>query len=529
MSRRWVALALSLAVMVSLVPHRPDEGGRLLAATTTAPRVIVYGGTPAGILAAVTSARAGRDVVLIEPTRHVGGMMTSGLGWTDTGDRATIGGYTREFFNRVQTAEGSLEGRYHFEPSVAERVFEAMLVHPRIVVVRNDRLAETGGVTVVNRRITSIRLVSGRVIAGTVFVDATYEGDLMADAGVSYRIGRESTTALFESEAGVRPAGVIATLPAGFDPGFPLSAPGALGTADKRIQASNYRICFSSNPTNRVPFPLPAGYDAADHEVLLHVINARLAANPGITPTVGWFLTISPLVNKKFDVNDFGSMSTAIPGLNYPYPDATYAQRASIDAAHRTYDQGFIWFLANDPRVPQAIRTQMAGYGLCKDEFVDNGNWPRLLYLREGRRMEGAYMVRQRDIDRWRSKTDAIGIASYRRDSHFVSRWIDSSNRLRAEGSLSPHVRVRWDIPYRSLTPKATQILNLLVPVTASASHVAMSSLRMEPQYMIMGEAAGQAAAMVAGVAGGTVQGVDVQVLQNLLRGHGAYIADRAR
>jgi hypothetical protein len=529
MPRRWTALALALTAAVALVPSRVVADGTLTPGTLRGATVVVYGATPAGVLAAVTAARAGRRVIVIDPTAHVGGMMSSGLGWTDTGDRSTIGGYTREFFNRMQAAEGSPEGRYHFQPSVAEDVFEAMLAHPRISVVRGDRLAEAGGVRTFQRRIVSVRLESGTRIEGSVFIDAGYEGDLMARAGVSYRIGRESISAFDESEAGVRPSSVIATLPSGFDPGFPLRAPGALGTADARIQASNYRICFSSDSANQAPFPVPTGYDAADFEVLLRVIAGRLAANPAATPSVSWFLTISPLVNQKFDVNDFGSMSTAVPGLNYAYPDATYAQRDAIDASHRAYDQGFIWFLANDPRVPATIRNQMAQYGLCADEFTDNDNWPWLLYLREGRRMEGAYMLRQRDIDRWRSKSDVIGVASYRRDAHIVSRWIDASNRLRAEGSLSPHVRVRWDIPYRSLTPKAGEIVNLLVPVAASASHVAHSSLRMEPQYMIMGEAAGQAAAMLAGNRNGTVQGLDVQVLQDLLRGHGAFVPDRPR
>jgi hypothetical protein len=513
-----------------LVPAPPVAAdGEFGFGALAGPVVVVYGATPGGILAAVTAARAGRRVVILEPTQHVGGMLSSGLGWTDTGDRATIGGYTREFFDRMEAAAGEPEGRYHFEPSVAEAVFEAMLGHPRITLHRGERLVQAGAVTVSQQRIIRIRMESGRSFAGHVFIDASYEGDLLARAGVTYEIGRESTMQQSEAAAGVRPAIVVATLPSGRDPGFPTAVPGAVGTADTRIQAANYRICFSSDPANQVPFALPAGYDPNRFEVILDHIHARTAADQTATPTLAWFLSISPLVNNKHDVNDFGALSTAIPGLNWDYPDATYEDRAALDAQHRSYDQGLIWFLANDPRIPVPIRTQMAAYGLCADEFVDNGNWPWLLYQREARRMVGAYVLRQRDIDHWRYKDDSIGIASYRRDSHFVSRWIDAQGRLLAEGPLPAHARVRWDIPYRSLTPRTGEMSNLLVPVAASATHVAHSSLRMEPQYMIMGEATGQAAAMAAGQRQPTVQSIDVDDLQDRLRAHGAFIPDRAR
>jgi hypothetical protein len=522
--RRGLPLIVALAVAWALLPSSVDADRKRARAPGRDREVVVYGGTPGGVLAAVTAARAGRHVILIEPTSHLGGMMSSGLGWTDTGDRKTIGGYARVFFDRVEDAAGTRDGGYHFAPSTAEAVFEGLVAHPRITVIRDDPLADSSGVAVVDRRIRWIRLQSGRIVSGAAFVDASYAGDLMAAAGVSYRVGREATTTFDESEAGVQPAVGIAKLPTGSDPGVPTAAPGAIGTGDSRIQASNYRICFSSDPANRAPFPRPAGYVAADFEPILHLIDTRLTRKPSAVATVAWFLTIAPVGGQKFDVNNVGSMSIAVPGLNYGYPEATSATRAAIDAAHRAYAQGFIWFLAHDPRVPDGIRHEMARYGLCKDEFRDNGNWPWLLYLREGRRMDGAYVLTQADTERSRSKPDVIGVASYRRDSHTVSRWVDHANALVGEGNLSPSVPVRWDIPYRSLTPRTSEIVNLIVPVAASASHVAHSSLRMEPQYMIMGEAAGEAAALVAGHAGATVQTVDVELLQGLLRGHGAFV-----
>ena len=437
-SRSILAACLAIAVVASVVPVGGTQdalAGTLLPGGRRTD-VVVYGGTPGGILAAVTAARAGRRVVLVEPTAHLGGMMSSGLGWTDIADRATLGGYTLEFFTRVGAVEGTLDGRWHFQPSTAEGVFEDMLDDDRITVVVGAPLHEANGVAKVGSRITSIRLVDGRVLRGAVFIDASYEGDLMAQAGVTYRLGRESTAEYGESRAGVRPASVVVALPPGFDPGFPTAAPGPVGSADDRIQASNYRICFSSDPGNQVPFAAPDGYDPATYEVILENIAARLAANPLVPPRASWFLSISPLANQKFDVNDFGALSTAIPGLNHGYPELSYAERAEVDAAHRAYDQGLIHFLANDPNVPIEIRNELSAYGLCADEFTDNDNWPWLLYLREGRRMVGSYVLRQRDIDRYRYKLDGIGVASYRS--------IHTTCRAGSTGRDGSSPRARW-------------------------------------------------------------------------------------
>jgi FAD-dependent oxidoreductase family protein/S-layer family protein len=491
--------------------------------------IVVYGGTPSGVMAAVSASRPQAHVVVVEPTEHIGGMMSNGLTATDYGHTAMIGGRTREFFDRTQAAEGSAYGRYRFQPSTAERVFEAMLADAGVEVVRGDPLAESGGVIKDGQRILSIRLDSGRIVSARVFVDASYEGDLLARAGVSYRIGRESAAEYGESFAGVMSTTPVFTVPTGIDPAVPLAAPGALGSGDNRIQNSNYRLCFSTSPANKIPFTAPVGYDPATYDFVAAYIASRVAQ--GNTPTLTWFLWPVALPNNKFDVNNNGLVSIGVMGLNTDYPDGSYAERNDVAAWLRGYTEGFLYFLRNDERVPAAIRNQMATYGLCKDEFVDNGNWPRIIYLREGRRMVGGYVLTQRDVQVARTKTDTIAIASYAFDSHHISRWIDGSRRLRVEGGFwnGRAEATRWSIPYRSLTPSATEVTNLLISVTASATHVAFAALRLEPQYMLMGEAAGAAAFMAAWGPTPTqdpipVQSVDVTKLRQMLRDQGAIV-----
>lgn len=524
-----------------------------MAATPIRSEVLVYGGTPSGVLAAVTASRAGADVILLEQRQHLGGMMSSGLGWTDIGNRTTHRGYTGEFFDRTQALEGTLDGRYHFQPHTAEQAFRSMLHSTDVRVRYGERLRDTQSVVKDGTRITQIRMASGRTYSAAIFIDATYEGDLMARSGVSYRVGREAGSTYGESLAGVRPSQLLTELDAMTSQPFVVAAPGPVGSADGRIQASNYRVCFSTDPANQTPFTKPVGYDSSEYDVYIKYLTIK-AEDANMPAQLDWILTISPLANQKFDVNDLGPLSTAVPGLNWAYPKADHATRLEIERDHRVFTQGLFFHLRNNRRVPSSVRAQMAQYGLCKDEFTDNGNWPWLLYLREGRRMIGEYVLRQSDIETDRSKTDIIGVASYRVDAHYVSRWIDEDDQIFVEGSMSlPYTT--YAIPYRSITPKRSQATNLLVPVTASASHVAQSSLRMEPQYMLMGEAAGEAAAMAItrrpGTGGGIVtppgsptppassasvrpltprvidvQRIDVAELQARLRAHGSYLVN---
>jgi hypothetical protein len=487
--------------------------------------VVVYGATPSGIVASIAARRTGAGtVMLIEPTAHVGGMMTSGLTATDYGDPATIGAISREFFDRMQAIEGTAQGRYNFQSRNAERVFRAMLTAAGVSVRPNTRLVEgAAAVTKNGARLTALTMEDGTVVTASVFIDASYEGDLMARAGVSYVVGREATTTYGEALAGVRPGQLLVRNAASVNLGFPVSAPGPAGSADGRIQDSNYRICLTATRANQVAFPQPADYDPANYDIVARYLAARAAG--GATARLEWVLWLNPLVNGKYDANDYGAMSTAVPGANYAYPEASYAERAAIDAWHRSYDQGLLYFLRNDSRVPEAIRTRMAAYGLCKDEFTDNGSWPYRLYLREGRRMSGPTVLTSHDIQTLRSKPEIVAIGSYVMDSHYVSRYLDGAGNLYAEGGFASPQRVNYAIPYRIMTPRREQATNLLVPVTSSASHVAQSSLRMEPQYMMMGEAAGTAAWMAAAARIG-VQDVSVASLQSKLRARGAVLTD---
>jgi hypothetical protein len=529
---RRLGAALALAITAATLPPSAsvaapasrDLRSPAVQATVSA-TVVVYGGTPAGVMAAIAARRNGASsVVLIEPTAHVGGMMSSGLVFTDTGDKATIGGISREFFSRMEAIEGSARGRYIFQARNAEKVFKAMLAEAGVGVRYGTALIEASGAVVKSAgRITAITTTSGDAFSAQVFVDASYEGDLMARAGVSYVVGREASSQYNEALGGVRPAGVVVSDVSGLNLGFPVSAPGPVGSADARIQSSNFRLCFTiNNPANGVPFRLPPGYDPDAYAVVSRFIDERMAA--GGTPRLSWLLSIAPTVQGKFDANDFGAMSISVPGANYAYPTGSYAVRAQITASHRSYTEGFLYFLANDPRVPLAIRNELGAYGLCKDEFIDNGNWPYLLYLREGRRMIGTGILTAHDIQAIRSKPDIIAIGSYRMDAHPVSRWVDAG-RLLTEGTFPVSARVNYALSYAMMTPRRGEVTNLLVPVTSSASHVAQASVRMEPHYMMMGEAAGAAAALAA--AGATaVQDVSPAALQARLRTAGAVLTD---
>jgi PhoPQ-activated pathogenicity-related protein len=486
--------------------------------------LVVYGGTAGGVITAVTGAREGLKVALLEPGKHLGGMVSGGLGWTDYGKKDVIGGYSLEFFERV----GKKYGRpieWHFEPHVAESVFRELVAEAGVRVFLDHRLRQKSAVRKAGTSIAEITMEDGTRFRGKTFADATYEGDLMAQAGVSYTWGREGATEYGESLAGVREHTPLHQFRA---PVSPVDASGrllpeimprtadAVGAADKRVQAYNFRLCMTKTAENRVPWPKPNGYAPARFELLARYLPA-FEAELGRPLVISDVMKPDMLQNGKTDTNNNGAFSTDYIGGSYDYPEGSYATRARIRQAHVDYIQGFLYFLATDSRVPAPLSADMKQWGLCKDEFTDTDHWPYQLYVREARRMVGEYVMSQRDIQTELTKPDVIGMGSYNSDSHNVQRRPDAAGTaVENEGDMQVKV-TPYQIPYRVMLPKRAEASNLLVPVCFSATHVAYSTLRMEPQYMILGHAAGIAAKMAIdrGVA---VQDVDKEALTARLK-----------
>jgi hypothetical protein len=494
--------------------------------------VLVYGGTAGGVIAAVSAARQGLTTALVEPTAHLGGMVSGGLGFTDYGKKEVIGGYALEFYWRVgmhyQMSRYGNDLAWLHEPHVAETIFREMLRDADVTVFERQRLREKTGVRKNGATVAALTTEDGTEFTASVFIDSGYEGDLMAQAGVSYTFGREGSAQYGESLAGVRdkppfhqflvdisPKDARGTLLPEISP----AQPEPPGSADKLVQAYNYRMCFSDVPANRRAFPRPARYDAGRYALLARLI-AATQQKDGRVPPLGSLMKIDRLPNGKSDVNNNGAFSTDYLGGSYQYPDASYAERDRIREAHREYIAGFLYFLANDAQVPGPLRAEMNQWGLCRDEFTDNDNWPYQLYIREARRMVGEYVVVQKDLQTELTKPDPIGMGSYNSDSHNIQRIVDAEGFVRNEGDMQVAVKP-YQIPYRVMLPKRSEARNLLVTAAFSASHVAYSSVRMEPQYMIIGQAAGVAAKLA--VSGKKpVQEIDTAELVKILKEQGA-------
>jgi hypothetical protein len=500
-------------------------------AQTNAPSdVVIYGGTAAAITAAVQATRMGKRVIVVSPDRHLGGLSSGGLGFTDTGDKAVIGGLAREFYHRLwqhyqspaawkwerreefgnkgqgtPAIDGENRTMWIFEPHAAEQVFEDLVKEYKVPVVRDERLARAGGVTKAGGRIESIRMESGRTYAGRMFIDATYEGDLMAAAGVSYHVGRESTATYGERWNGVQsgvlhhrhhfgavkepisPYVVPGNPASGVLPRISTAPPGAYGAGDSKVQAYCFRMCLTDRAENRVPFARPDGYDPAQYELLLRIFNA------------GWretFDKFDRIPNRKTDTNNHGPFSTDNIGMNYDYPDASYARRREIVGEHERYQKGLLYFVATDPRVPKDVQAEFRTWGLAGDEFPDNGHWPHQIYVREARRMVGAFVMTEHELLKTRPTPDPVGMGSYGIDSHNVQRYITPEGFVQNEGDIGVSTKGPYQIAYGSLVPKPGQADNLLVPVCVSSSHIAFGSIRMEPVFMILGQSAATAAAL---------------------------------
>lgn len=489
--------------------------------------VIIYGGTSGAITAAVEVVQSGKSVIVVSPDKHLGGLTSGGLGYTDTGNKSVIGGLSREFYHRVflhyndsaawvwqkhseygnkgqgtVAMDGENRTMWIFEPHVAEKVFEDFVAENNITIYRDEWLDRENGVVKTDGKIESFKTLSGKTFSGKIFIDATYEGDLMAEAGVSYHVGRESTAQYNEQWNGVQ-TGVlhhahffkskISPYKIADDPtsgllyGISAEPPGEYGAADNKIQAYCFRTCMTNHDENRLPFPKPENYDSTQFELLIRVFD---------TGRKDWFQKFDDIPNRKTDTNNHGPFSSDFIGMNYDYPEASYERRKEIIKEHEDYQKGLLWFVANDPRVPEDIRTEMASWGLAKDEFTDNGNWPHQIYVREARRMIGEYVTTENDVLLKREVPKPVGMGSYAMDSHNIQRYITPEGFVQNEGDIGVAPPAPYSISYGSIVPKKEECTNLFVPVCVSSSHIAFGSIRMEPVFMILGQSAATAACM---------------------------------
>jgi hypothetical protein len=479
--------------------------------------LIVYGATPAGITAAIQAKRMGLTVAIAEFGRQIGGITASGLGASDIGAKEAIGGLSREFFQELGKYYETDE-QWTFEPKAARYVFDKWLKDYEIDIFFCQHLAEVKTET---SRIKEIVMEDGSTYKGAIFIDTSYEGDLMAKAGVSYFVGRESNAQYKETYNGIQfghphhqfekwidPYVVEGDPSSGVLPGITETnheTIGYQGQGNHQIQAFNFRICLTKNPNNRVPFPKPPFYDPERYTLLLRYIHA------GVWDALNLH---TKLPNEKTDLNNYGGFSTDNIGMNYEWPDGNYETREKIFQDHFTYNLGLLYFLANEEQVPKTIRDEVSEWGLAKDEFIETGHWPHQLYIREARRMIADYVMTDHNCLGDLSVEDSIGLASYQMDSHHCRRLV-IDGRVYNEGDVEIPISP-YPISYRSIRPKAEECTNLLVPICLSSSHIAYGSIRMEPVFMILGQSAGAAAAL-AFQNKTTVQEVDYQQLKKVL------------
>ncbi|MBQ9813950.1 MAG: FAD-dependent oxidoreductase [Thermoguttaceae bacterium] len=512
--------------------------------------VVIYGGTSAAVISAVQVKKMGKTVVLVSPNKHLGGLSSGGLGMTDSGNRAVVGGLSREFYHRLwlhyqqkenwtrqpMPNEDGIPGQggrgfdnatqtmWVFEPGVAEKTCEGFISEFDIPVYKSERLDREKGVVKDGATIRSIATLSGKVFTGKTFIDATYEGDLMAAAGVTFRTGREGNSEYGETLDGVQVQHAIYHQFQGFvDPYVERGNPdsgllpfihekinGKDGEGDDFIQAYNIRMCLTNDPDNMVAIEKPENYNELEYELLLRSIEAGQRV----------FMSFSAMPNYKTDTNNDLAVSTDYIGGNYDYPNGSYELRDELYEKHRLWQQGLMWTLRHNPRVPEEIRNEHLKWGLAKDEFVDNGNWSPQLYVREARRMKSDFVITERHL-RYIDDTDrSIGMGSYNMDSHHCQRYVaeDENGRktVRNEGDVEVNPGAPYPIDYGGIVPKKSECDNLLVPVCVSCTHIAFGSIRMEPVFMVLGQSAATAACL-AQDAGVAPQDLDYAVLQKRL------------
>ena len=509
--------------------------------------VVVYGGTAGGVTAAIQCARMGKSVVLIEPSGHIGGLTSGGLGATDIGNKAAIGGLSREFYRKVgsyylnpsvwkhetrdiyfSSRKGAKEHeQWMFEPHVAEKILRDWLADEKIPI-KQERIRLKDAIKKERGRLIAIRMESNVWFYGKMFIDASYEGDIMAGAGCTYHVGREANSVYGETFNGIQVANAIKhqfikDVDPYVKPGDPSSGllpliqsepSGVDGEGDRRLQAYNFRTCTTDIPENRRPWPRPEGYDPAQFELLLRNFEAGDLRSP-------WHPLFMP--NRKTDTNNNFAISTDFIGANYDYPDGDWPTRERIIREHRLYQMGLMYTLANHPRVPEKIRQEFQRLGLAKDEFQDNDNWPHQIYVRESRRLVSDYVMSQSDCQGKTACVDPVGLGAYNMDSHNCQRYVSKEGKVRNEGDIQIAVSP-YAISYRSIRPKKSECENLLVPVCLAASHIAYGSIRMEPVFMVLGQSSATAACLALD-ANLSVQDVDFSALKQRLLEDGQVLA----
>lgn len=482
----------------------------------------IYGGTSAGVVAAYSAAQLNMKVVLVAPETRLGGLTTGGLGQTDIGNKQVVQGIAKQFYRTLGQHYGTLES-WVFEPKVALGIMEQYASHKNITLYKGEFLdkVEKQGNHIVGATFSG---KSGDLkIEADYFIDATYEGDLMAKSGVSYFVGREDNSVYGETWSGEYVQRNLRhhQFPDGVDPYVEKGNPASgllphiqdlpingYGVGDKLVQAYNFRLCLTDNPNNQVPITKPDNYDPCQYELLIRLFEAQ----PDKRKLANYFIW-SPMPNRKTDVNNRGAFSSDMIGCNWNYPEASYEERAKIVKAHEDYTKGLLYFIGHDERVPESIRKEMLRWGYPKDEYVDNNHFSPQLYVREARRMIGEYVCTQHDCDHKVTVEDGVAYAAYNMDSHNCKRVVVEKNGVKMvknEGDVEKPAAGPYPISYRAITPKRNECDNLLVPVCVSASHIAFGSIRMEPVFMVLGQSAAIAAKLANGKAVQDVKSSDI-------------------
>ena len=515
-----------IALWILLLFILTDISAKAQVGQSSSVDICIYGGSSAGVMAAYTAKKMGKSVILIEQSNRLGGLTTGGLGQTDIGNKYAVAGLSLDFYRRIGQHYGKFE-QWTFEPHVAKELFEQYIKEANIKVVYNYRLqsvsTEKGAIKAITIE-NSIKpnQSTNQIIKAKVFIDCTYEGDLMAKSGVSYFTGRESNSTYGETYNGVQFKDKH-QFPDGVDPykipgkkesgllwGISNETLAPNGTGDKKIQTYNIRVCFTNNPSNRIPITQPDDYQPERYELLLRVLEKKPVKN------IGGFTSIAPMPNNKTDINNNGAFSTDMIGENWDYPEADYNKRIEIKKAHDNYVKGFFYFIGHDPRMPSYLRKEMLQWGYPKDEYTDNKNWTPQMYVRETRRMIGEYVMTQLNCEGKDVVKDGIGLAAYTMDSHNCQRLV-VNGMVKNEGDVQVGGFDPYPIAYRSVIPKKKECTNLLVPVCLSASHIAYGSIRMEPVFMVLAQSSAVAACLSIDN-NQAVQEVNIDQLQKIIK-----------